>query len=88
MLFLASSQNLNKTENLSYGKELPYVFPKGRILDSFKLKEFAEDNFKFDLNGRKLSKWVENAVGKGEIAFLRAVSPFPQSFQKNCIAGT
>ena len=37
-------------------------------LDSFKLKEFADDNFKFDENGRKFSKQVENTVGKGEIA--------------------
>ena len=26
------------------------------------LKEFADDNFKFDENGRKLSIWVENTV--------------------------
>ena len=39
------------------------------ILDSSKLKEFADDNFKFDENGRKLSKRVENTVGKGEIAY-------------------
>ena len=39
-----------------------------QILDSSNLKEFADDNFKFDKNGRKLSKWVENTVGKGEIA--------------------
>ena len=32
------------------------------------MKEFAGDNFKFDDNGRKLSKRVENTVGKGEIA--------------------
>ena len=38
------------------------------ILDSPKMKDFADDNFKFDENGRKLSKWVENNVGKGEIA--------------------
>ena len=38
-----------------------------KILDSSKLKEFADD-FKFDKNARKLSKWVENSVGKGEIA--------------------
>ena len=31
-----------------------------QILDSSKLKEFADDNFKFDENGRKLSKRVEN----------------------------
>ena len=38
----------------------------------------AYDNFKFDENGRKLSKQVENTVGKGEIAcysvFKRLVS--------------
>ena len=39
-----------------------------QILDSSKLKEVADDNFKFDKNGRKLSKQVENTVGKGEIA--------------------
>ena len=42
-----------------------------QILDSSKLKEFADDNFKFDQNDenltRKLSKRVENTVGKGEI---------------------
>ena len=27
-------------------------FPKRQILDSSKLKEFADDNFKFDENGR------------------------------------
>ena len=41
--------------------------PKQLILDSSKLKEFADSNFKFDENGRKISKGVENTVGKGEI---------------------
>ena len=44
---------------------------KRQILDSSKQKEFADDNFKFDENGRKLSKRVENTVGKG--LFPRAV---------------
>ena len=43
------------------------TFPK-QILDSSKMKEFAEENFKFDENGRQFLKQVENAVGKGEIA--------------------
>ena len=34
--------------------------PKQQILDSSKLKEFADDKFKFDENGRKFSKQVEN----------------------------
>ena len=32
------------------------------------MKELAKDNFKFDINGRKFSKPVENTAGKGEIA--------------------
>ena len=32
------------------------TLPKDKILDSSKLKEFADDNFTFDENGRKLSK--------------------------------
>ena len=47
------------------------------MLDSSKLKEFAEDNFKFDENGRKLSKQVENTVGKGEIARNKQFLLFP-----------
>ena len=54
------------------------------ILDSSKLKEFADDNFKFDENGRKLSKRVENTVGKGEIARYEQFPLFPQCFQKAC----
>ena len=42
-------------------------FPKQQIFDSSKLKEFADNNFKFDENGRKFMKQVENTVGKGEI---------------------
>ena len=53
-----------------------------KILDSSKLKEFADDNFKFDKNGRKLSKWVENTVGKGEIARYEQFLLFQQCFQK------
>ena len=35
------------------------------------MKDFADDNFKFDENGRKKSKQVENTVGKGEIAHYK-----------------
>ena len=34
-------------------------------------------------NGRKISKQVESTVGKGEIARLRAISPFPTVFSKD-----
>ena len=39
-----------------------------KILDRSKLKQSADNNSKFDENSRKFSKWVENTVGKGEIA--------------------
>ena len=51
-------------------------------LDSSKLKEFADDNFKFADSGLKLSKRVENTVGKGEIARYEQYLLFPQCFQK------
>ena len=57
-----------------------------QISDSSKLKEFADNNFKFDENGRKLSKHVENTVGKGEIAhyeqFLLSHSLFKRLFSQ------
>ena len=52
------------------------------ILDSSKLKKFADDNFKFDENGIKLFKRVENTVEKGEIARYEQFLLFPQCFQK------
>ena len=52
-----------------------------QILDFSKLKQFTDDNFKFDENGRKLSKWVENS-GKRRNCLLQAVSPFSTVFSK------
>ena len=63
-------------------------FPKGQILDSSKLKEFADDNSKFDENGRKFSKSVENTVGNGEIALYEQFLLFSQCFQKTLSANT
>ena len=55
----------------------------------FQTKKFADENFKFDESGRKLLKWVENAVGeKGEIARYEQFLLFPRCFQKTCIADT
>ena len=50
------------------------------------MKEFADDNFKFDENGRKLSKREENTVGKGEIACYEQFLLFPQSFFKRLVS--
>jgi hypothetical protein len=41
------------------------------------MKQFADDSLKFDENSRKFSKWVENTVGKGEIAHHDQFLLFP-----------
>ena len=61
---------------------------KRQISDSSKLKEFPDNNFKFDENDVDFSKRVENNVGKGEIAGYKQFLLFPQCFQKICIADT
>ena len=56
--------------------------PKRRNLDSSKLKEFTDDNFRFDENGRKFCKRVENTFGKGKIARYEQFLLFPNCFQR------
>ena len=69
---------------------IPYSteFVQRRILDSSKLTEFADDNFRSDENGREFSKCLANTVGKGEIARYEQFLLFPQCFQKTCTADT
>ena len=75
-----SAQSARADLNLYFSQlEQLLPFPKRQILDSCKLKEFADENFKFDANGRMLSKQVENTMGKGQIA--RYIS---QCFEKTC----
>ena len=73
--------------NFTLNPQVVKPITRRQILDSSKLKEFADGNFKFDENGRKLSKWVENTVGKGEIARHEQFLFFPQCFQKACFPG-
>ena len=66
-----------------YATFCPYIDPlPDNNFNSSKLKQFADHNSKFDENGRKLSKQVENTVGKGEIARYEQFLLFPQCFQK------
>ena len=70
---------------------MAFVFNRSKMTKfrpSSKLKEFADDNFKFDENGRKFFKWVENNVGKGEIARYEQFLLFPHYFQKTCTEDT
>ena len=55
---------------------------------SSKLKEFADDNFKFNKYGRKFSKRVENTLGNGEIARYEQFILFLQCFHKTYTADT
>ena len=57
------------------------------MLDSSKLKELADNNFKSVEIDRKFSKRVENTVGKGEIARYEQFLLFPPCFQRVCSAG-
>ena len=43
----------------------------------FQIREFADDNFKFDERGRKLVKQVENTVRNAEIARYEQFLLFP-----------
>ena len=83
IIFNNSGNACNKCLCLHW-KKVESVFVKPitsqQNLDSSKLKEFADNNFKFDENGRKLSKQVENTVGKGEIARYEQFLLFPQCF--------
>ena len=73
MNFQAFKITLSKTRN-------SYTLPNW--------EELADYNFKFDKNGRKISKRVENTVGKGEIAYYEQFLLFLQCFQKNCTVDT
>ena len=54
----------------------------------FQTERVTDDNFKFDKNAIKFSKWVENTVEKGEIARYERFLLFPQCFQKTYTADT
>ena len=65
-----------------------YLTLSQKILDSSKLKGFADNNFKFNENDRRLFQRVENTVGKEEIACYEQFLLFPQCFQKTYTAET
>ena len=68
---------------------LPFKpFPKRQILNSSKLKEFTDDDFKFDVNDVKFSERVESTSGKEEIALYKKLLLFLQHFQKTCSTNT
>ena len=58
-------------------------FTKRQLLDSSKVKEFADDNFKFDKNGRTFFKRGRKHCGKRRNGSFRTIFPFPTVFSKD-----
>ena len=50
------------------------------------MKEFVEDNFKFDENGKNSSNGKKTHLGNGEIVCYEQFLLFQQYFQKTCTA--
>ena len=69
-------------ENTSKQLLLLFVFYPLTHYQTTNFRLLADNNFKFDKNGRKLTKLVENTVGKGEIVCKEQFLLFPQCFQK------
>ena len=61
---------------------MPLILSQTTDFRLFKTERFCRRQFKFDENGRKFSKRIENNVGKGEIARSEQFLLFPQCFQK------
>ena len=73
---------------LLIGTIIQLTLSQRTILASSKLKEFADDNFKFDENGIKFSERAENTVGKVEIARYEQFFPFSIVFCKRLVLQT
>ena len=78
----------NETRNHRFIRFNQDLFQNDKSLVASKLKECADDNFKFHLNYGKFSKGVENTMGKEEIALTINFFFFPQRFRKTCTADT
>ena len=79
---------LLKMSNFTFS---PQCFLKAfflQFVNLFPNDKFADNSFNLDENGRKSFKWVENTVGKGEIARYEQFLLFPQCFQMACTADT
>ena len=64
------------------------TLPRRQILDSFKLKEFADDILDLMKMIERSQNTMENTVDKREIARRKRFLLFPQCFQKTCTVDT
>ena len=65
-----------------FSQYLSEPFPKQQILDSSKMKEFADDNFKLDEYGREFLKRIENTEGKEKLLVTSNFSLSPCVFKR------
>ena len=72
--------NLSQTSSIILGTF--NSLPNDKFLDLSKLKEFAEDNFQFDKNGKKFSKRVENTVKKEKLLVTSNFYCFHSGFKR------
>ena len=63
-------------------------FPNDKFWTLTVWKSLHSNNRKFDENGRKLSKRIDNTIGKGEIANNEQFLLFPLWFKKTWTADT
>ena len=75
----AEKENQNVCSFVSIGV---YPFLKQQILNASKLKAFADDNFRFDENGSKVSGGLKTLWEKEKL-LITAISPFPTVFSKD-----
>ena len=85
ILSSANALNLNHSKNLSFGKELTHYQTTNFRLSQ--TERFCRRQFQTSRKWQKLSNWVENTVGKGEIFRYEQFLLFPRCFQKASLAG-
>ena len=68
--------------------QLPQLFTKRQYFGLVQTESLQMAIEKFDENGRKFSKQVENVVGNGGIARYKQFLLYPQCFQKPCTTDT
>ena len=77
--------NLDQSKILLSGNELTHYQTTNFRL--FQTERVCRPQFQISQKWVKLSKWVENTVGKGEIARYEQFLFFPQCFQNACFPG-
>ena len=85
-LKLSSANSFDLKQSRSCCLTMVYSITRQQILDSSKLNESADDNFKFHENSRVI-QMGKKTLGKGEIARYEQFLLFPQCFQKACFPG-